>query len=203
MLITGMHRIAAQDAGPGIDPLVKASFYGDKDVWSYHGKDPLPWSMFKPRDYGSSKVAFNGDGVRPVGTVPPPGVHPRIFFSPEDLPTIRKRIKEDRGAQEAWKNILAWSNTLKLTYDVNADYAKPDWANGGFHIHGRVTDLHRIGGYDPKREDYFSILAEGGKPTCYEKTSPADFFKPAAAEAFRCLIDNDTDAARKLAKEQR
>jgi len=61
--------------------------------------------MFHPRDYGTSRIAFNGDGVTPVGRVPAPGVHPRIFFSPDDLPAIRRRIKEDRGAQEAWKNI--------------------------------------------------------------------------------------------------
>ncbi len=182
-----------------VDPLVKASAYGDKTVWSYHGKDPLPWSIFKPKDYGSSKILFNPDGVRPVGKVPAPGVHPRIFFSPEDLPAIRKRFKEDRGAQEAWKNILAWSNALKLTYDEKADYAQPDWANGGFHIHGRFVDLHRIGGYDPKRENYFAILAAGGKPKIYEKGSPAGFFKPAATEAFRCLIDDDAEGAKTLA----
>jgi hypothetical protein len=184
-----------------IEPLVKASAYADKTVWSYHGdKEPLPWSEFKPRDYGSSRIVFDGNGVRPVGKVPAPGVHPRIFFSPEDLPGIRKRLKEDRGGQEAWKNILAWSNALKLTYDENADYAKPDWANGSFHIHGRVVDLHRIGGYSPKRENYFAILAAGGKPKIYEKGPASGFFKPAATEAFRCLIDDDAEGARTLAK---
>jgi hypothetical protein len=138
-------------AEPAVDPLVEASAYRDKTVWSYHDKDPVPWTRFRPRDYGSSKVAFSGTGVRPVGKVPAPGVHPRIFFSPEDLPAIRKRIKEDRGAAEAWKNVLAWSNALKLTYDEKADYAQPDWANGGFHIRGRFVDMHRIGGYSPKR----------------------------------------------------
>ena len=176
-----------------VDPLVKASAYGEKAVWSYHSKDPLP------RDFGSLKVAFSGDGVRSVGKVPAPGVHPRMFFSPEDLPELRRRIKEDRGAQEAYKNILAWANALKLTYDENASYAKPDWVNGAFHNHGRIIDLHRIGGYNPTRENYFAKLVAGEKPKQYEK-SASGFFPLASTEAFRCLIEDDAAGAKTLAR---
>lgn len=190
--------LTAQQTNPPVDPIVKASIYGDKKVWSYASNDPLPWTQFHPNDFGSLKVTFEPKGVRAVGEVPAPGVHPRIFFSPDDLPAIRKRIKEDKGAQEAWKNILAWSHTLNLTYDPAADYAKPDWANGGFGIHGRFVDLMRIGGYNPKREDYYALLADGKAPK-YNEKSPAEFLKPAAAEAFRCLIENDAKGAQKLA----
>ena len=182
-----------------IDPLVKASPYADKSVWSYHGKDPIPWATFKPLDFGSSKIVFNGEGVRAVGQVPAPGIHPRIFFSPEDLPGIRKRLKEDRGGQEAWKNILSFSHAIKLTYDENADYAKPDWANGSWNIHGRTIELHRIG-YDKNREDYFGLLAAGKNPEKTFGKNPSGFFYPAAIEAFRCLIDDDAEGAKTLAK---
>lgn len=188
--------VNAQQQKNDVDPLVKASAYRDKTVWSYHDREPVPWSKFKPRDYGSKKITFSPKGVRSVGKVPAPGVHPRIFFSPEDLPAIRKRIKEDRGAQEAWKNILSWANAMKLTYDENADYAKPDWMNGGFRVHGRIQ-LFRIGGYDPKREDYYRLFMTGQKP---EKMKPADFFPAAAPEAFRCLIEEDAQAAKDLAQ---
>jgi len=184
---------------PAVDPLVKASPYGDKTVWSYSGKDPLPWTMFHPRDFGSSKIAFSADGVTPVGRVPAPGVHPRIFFSPEDLPAIRQRIKENRGAQEAWKNILSYSHAIKLTYDEKADYAQPDWAAGDWHIHGRTVELHRIGSYG-KREDYFGLLAAGKTPEKTFEKSPSGFYFPAAIEAFRCLIDNDAQGGQTLAK---
>ena len=191
----------AQDAPRAVDPLVKASPYGDKKVWSYHSGEPLPWTLFKPKDYGSLKVVFNGEGVRPVGRVPAPGVHPRIFFSPEDLPAIRKRLKEDRGGQEAWKNILCFANAIKLTYDEKADYAQPDWADGAWHIHGRTIEIHRIGGYSKSREDYFGLLAVGKMPVkTYEKTPVSGFYYPAAIEAFRCLIDDDAAGAEKLAK---
>lgn len=191
----------ADPAGGDVDPLVKASAYGDKSVWSYHDKDPIPWAKFRPRDFGSSKIVFGAEGVTPAGRVPAPGVHPRIFFSPEDLPAIRKRIREDRGAQEAWKNVLSYANAIKLTYDEKADYAQPDWANGDWHIHGRTIELHRIGGYGKDREDYFGLLAAGKKPEkTYAKEPPSDFFFPAAIEAYRCLIEDDAEGARKLAR---
>jgi hypothetical protein len=196
MLVSANVSVCAQE----MDPLVKSSRYADKSVWSYHGdKEPLPWNMFKPRDFGSSVIEFDGKGVRSPGKVPEPGVHPRIFFSPEDLPELRRRLKETRGGQEAWKNILAYSNALKLTYDENAEYAKPDWMKGSFGIHGRVP-LYRIGGYSPKREDYFKIFASGGKPEKMYAKDPAVFFLGASTEAFRCLIDDDAEAARTLAR---
>lgn len=183
-----------------IDPLVKASPYADKTVWSYHGdKEPLPWREFKPLDFGSSKIVFDRTGVRSPGKVPSPGVHPRIFFSPDDVPELRRRLKETRGGQEAWKNLLAYANAMKLTYDENADYAKPDWMKGSFHVHGRAP-LYRIGGYSPQREDYYKILASGGKPEKIHAKDPANFFLAGSTEAFRCLIDDDAEAARTLAK---
>ncbi len=190
----------AADTSSAVEPLVKASPYADKSVWSYHGKDPIPWATFKPLDYGSSKIDFNGEGVRAVGQVPAAGIHPRIFFSPEDLPAIRKRLKEDRGGQEAWKNILSFSHAIKLSYDEKADYAKPDWANGDWHIHGRTVELHRIGSYGKDREDYFGLLAAGKNPEKTFGKDPSGFFYPAAIEAFRCLIDDDAEGAKALAK---
>ncbi len=197
-LTASLHGAETQPAGQ-VDPLVKNSPYGDKTVWSYSSNQPLPWTMFHPRDFGSSKIVFNADGVTPVGTVPAPGVHPRIFFSPEDLPAIRTRIKEDRGAREAWKNILSYCNAIKLTYDEKADYAQPDWANGDWHIHGRTVELHRIGGYGKDREDYFGLLAAGKNPEKTFGKNPSGFYFPAAIEAFRCLIEDDAQGGRTLA----
>ncbi len=191
-----------------VDPLVKASAYGDKSVYSYsspNGPDKtpiaLPWTLFHPHDFGSAKIVFSGRGVRPEGIVPDAGIHPRIFFSPEDLPAIRERIKTDRAAHEAWLNILAYANALKMTYDENADYAKPD--RSGWHMHGRLSGeyLNYLGRYnDPKREDYYSLFADGKTPVEFLKSHKAtDFLTFAAPEAYRCLIDDDAAAGRRLA----
>jgi hypothetical protein len=191
-----------------IDPLVKASAYGDKSVYSYSspsGPDkipiPLPWTLFHPHDFGSAKIVFNGEGVRSVGTVPASGIHPRIFFSPQDLPAIRERIKNDHAAHEAWLNILAYANALKMTYDENADYAKPD--RSGWHMHGRLRGecLNYLERYnDPKREDYYSLLADGKTPVEFLKKHKAtEFLTIAAPEAYRCLIEDDVAGGKRLA----
>lgn len=39
---------------------------------------------------------------------PPPGVHPRILISPEDLPAIRERLKTTAAGKRAFSSIEAW-----------------------------------------------------------------------------------------------
>lgn len=179
-----------------IDPLVAASPYGDKTVWSYHDSNPIPWSLFKPRDFGSSRLTFDGQGVTPVGRVPAPGVHPRIFFSPDDLPSVRNRIQQTQGGQEAWKNVLSYANWMKRSYNQNADYALPHWYSG-FGYKGRIPNLHRFNGVSG--EDYYTILSNGQTPASFAST-PTFFFKVASAEALRCLIDDDATGGEKLAR---
>lgn len=48
----GAEDVPQKTAFADIDPLVRSSAYGDKTVWSYHAKDPVPWRLFRPRDYG-------------------------------------------------------------------------------------------------------------------------------------------------------
>ena len=168
-------------------------------TWSYASGEPLPWTMFHPNDFGTLKVTFDPKGVRPVGEVPAPGVHPRIFFSPQDLPEIRQRIKEDKGAQEAWKNVLAYSHALRKDYDEKADYALPDWSGGCFGIHGRFYDMGWLGGYNTNNEYCYDLLAQGKTPKIFDKEPPSNFYRPAAADALRCLIEDDAGGAQKLA----
>lgn len=178
-----------------IDPLVAASAYSDKTVWSYHSSSPVPWSLFAPRDYGSSSVAFDGQGVTSFGRVPAPGIHPRIFFSPEDLPELRRRVRETTGGQEAWKNLLCYSHYLRGTYDQNQDYALPHWSTG-FGIRSRNPHLNR---FKPvNSEDYLTVLANGGTPQTFA-ANPSYFFKIASTDALRCLVDEDVAGAQKLA----
>jgi hypothetical protein len=182
-----------QPPAPPLDSIVKASEYGDKTVWSYEQQDnkPLPWTLFKPNDFATVPTTFDGTGVRDVGEVPPPDVHPRIFFSPDDLPALRKRLKETHAGQEAYKNVLEYANALKMTYDEKADYAQPDWMAGNFSVHGRCP-VFRIGSYK-NREDYFSELADGKKPS-----KDFNWYGGMTAEAFRALIENDAEAGQKV-----
>jgi hypothetical protein len=165
------------------------------------------WGSLKPLDFGSREVTFDQTGVRTLRQTPAPGVHPRIFFTPEDLPDVRRRLKETRCGQEVWKNILSWTEMLKGCYDDHADYAKPDLTLGGWQgLHARVP-LSRLGaplgstvvnGSKWNKSDnaaaLYKSLVDGSATNC-----PAYYWNAFSLEAFRSLVENDEKSAKDIA----
>jgi hypothetical protein len=47
----------------------------------------------------------DGTGVRILSPAPKPGVHPRIFFSPEDLPALREAATKSEACQIYYKQL--------------------------------------------------------------------------------------------------
>ena len=163
----------------------------------------LLWGNANPKDFGSRPVTFNYDGVRKVNQVPAPGVHPRIYFGPDDLPEIRKNLKETQCGQACWKNILSWTEMMKGNYDDTKEYAKPDVWQGGFGgLHGRVPlfrlSIPRVKGseynHNPLAREIYDGLANGTATSF-----PKYYWDVFSLEAFRCLIENDEAGAKKLA----
>lgn len=85
------------------------------------------------------------DVPHPFGKTPALGVHPRILFSPEDLPRIRKELKETACGRRAYAAITGWvANSIgdekkplgkvwKALIAGNGkalDYAASDWWRG-------------------------------------------------------------------------
>ncbi len=186
------------------------SLFADKPADSYanfkiSNSEPgiLLWGSVKPNDFGSRSVTFNYDGIRQLNQVPAPGIHPRIYFGPDDLPEIRKNLKETKCGQGSWKNILSWTKMMKGEYDDKADYAQPDVWQGGFGgLHGRVP-LFRLGiprlngmvyNHHTLAADYYNGLANGSATSF-----PSFYWDVFSLEAFRCLIENDENGATKLA----
>ncbi|NQZ69122.1 MAG: LamG domain-containing protein [Lentisphaeria bacterium] len=167
--------------------LFAESPFKDKPAKSKGGVD-YKWGDVRPDDLGDWKVTYDTTGMRPIKKVPAPGVHPRIYFGPDELPALRKQLKETESGRVNWQNALAWIHAMKNTYDKNAPYAKP--IDGVKGIAGHRVNLMRIGG--PKGNG------------AWEKLSKGDYVYPDFAwsvfplEAFRCLIENDKAAARKL-----
>ena len=184
--------------------------FADKQADSYsnykdeNGKSGvILWGSLKEKDNGSRNVTFNQEGVRKVNQVPAPGIHPRIYFGPDDLPEIRKNLRETQCGQACWKNILSWTEMMKGNYDDKADYAQPDVWNGNFGgLHGRVP-LFRLGvprakgmayNHNTLASDIYNGLANGAI-----QTFPEYYWDVFSLEAFRCLIENDESGAKKLA----
>ena len=200
-LLFGNFLVTAQNASPFADkPCVSYSGYTDES-----GKPAvLLWGKAPLADFGSREVKFDQTGIRTLRQVPPAGVHPRIFFGPDELGDVRKRLKETRTGQEAWKNILCWTEMMKGNYDENAAYAQPDRWNGGFGgLHSRVP-LFRLGiprekgfayNHHPKAAAIYQSLIDG---TATE--FPDYYWNAMALEAFRCLIENDKKGAEAVCK---
>jgi hypothetical protein len=188
-----------------------ASPFADKPCLSYaspQGPDKKPlelrWGDAPVLDFGSRQVTFDTAGVRKLPQAPAPGVHPRICFTPDDLPDMRRRLKETKCGQAAWKNMLCWTEMMKGCYDDTAEYAKPDVWKGSFGgLRGRVP-LFRLGvprekgfAYNrhPKAAAIYSSLITGTATNF-----PAFYWNVFSLEAFRCLIEEDAAGAQALAK---
>ena len=188
-----------------------ASPFADKPCKSYSsyrdeaGKEvELLWGRAPLEDFGSRTVAFDFTGVRQVHPVPAPGVHPRIYFTPDDLPDLRHRLKQTQCGQAAWNNLLCWTEMMKGRYDDKAPYAKNDVWQGGFGgLHGPVP-LFRLGvprekgfayNHHPAAARNYRALVDGSATSF-----PDYYWNVFSLEAFRCLIENDEAGAKDLAK---
>jgi hypothetical protein len=92
-----------------------------------------------------AQVEGKGFDPEAFGKVPAPGVHPRIIFSPEDLPGIRARIKNTDIGNKAYANMVkrnaaakeegtAFSNVYKSLLSGEPDQAEKllsDYSNAG------------------------------------------------------------------------
>ncbi len=194
---------AAGQFDPALSPFKDKAADSYSNSTTDDGKpNVLLWGLAPLNDFGSREVKLDQTGVRQLSQIPAPGVHPRILFGPDDLPAVRARIKNTRCGQEAWKNILGWTHSMKGTYDDSADYAKPDLYKGSYQgFHGRIP-VFRLnadrgkGGYNhnPAVAAFYDSLIKGTATDF-----PAFYWNTLSLEAFRCLIDNDADGAKRCA----
>lgn len=179
--------------------------FADKVVDSYSkGQDPvtnapfvLHWGDLKANDFGPRAVAFDESGLRRLHPAPPPGVHPRILFTSEDLPAMRSRMKESRSGKIMYGHLQAFSAALRGTYDENADYAKPDLWNGNYRgSHGNVQIWYyhdKDSLFNPANHVFARLIAGD------MSIDPQTLWPVFALDALRCLIDDDSKSAQELA----
>jgi hypothetical protein len=187
-------------------PSVAASPFADKAVDSYaSGTDPVTkqpeiihWGELKPDDFGPRAVTFSNAGMRPLRPVPAPGVHPRILFTPDDLPEMRARMKNTIAGHIMYNHLLAFSAALRGTYDENAAYSKPDiWKGSNRGSHGNVQLWYyhdKDSPFNPANRTFARLVAGD------MSVDPKALWPVFALDALRCLIDNDTAGAQQLAK---
>ena len=123
----------------------------------------------------SPKVEFHdqseGLAADRLGKIPAPGVHPRILISPDQLPDLRRRLKETENGRDLWA-------TMNLR--VDAALGKP--GTWGAEFYSLLA-----AGNQPAVEA--ALLKNKGLPGGFGHYQP--YLTAMTLEAFRCLINED------------
>lgn len=80
------------------------------DALEKSGKCALPWY---------SDVETDSSGCRKFGCLPPAGVHPRLFFTPSEIPMICRRFTHSEIGPALHKYLLACKNGFLKTNDLS------------------------------------------------------------------------------------
>lgn len=114
-------------------------------------KTPAPYDAeFVKKNFPKQepKLHLKGFAKERFKAPPPPYVHPRVFFNPEDLPAIRKRIKYDKAASSAYEKVSRMFDMMtRNETGIPVDYINE---KGGFH--GGAAAAYCIGAFKALNE---------------------------------------------------
>lgn len=65
---------------------------------------------------GPRIIDYNYIGMRSIDSVPPIGVHPRVYFGPNEIDEIRSRLNTSNSGQEVRDQIRAYTTLAHLGY---------------------------------------------------------------------------------------
>lgn len=131
--------------------------------------------------------------------VPAPGVHPRILFSPEDLPMIKRRLEESKTGRKA---------LLETRFLLEKTLYNPHSGEGEIYaklVAGDTDDLRFLTPEPPKEAASPTFTPpprhwfEGYTQTLPESVHTAYLPNLLAASAFQALLDGDEDRGRATA----
>lgn len=166
-----------------------------KDVPVEGNANNYKWGDLKPCDYGPLSVTYEVGGLRSLPKLPPAGVHPRILFTGEQLPDLRRRFRETKVGQHMWNAVVGWTEEMKGRYDDRAAYAQPDLQKGMMGTHGFIPKFRAI---HLKKGEVYKALAAGRIDLRYPDMDIIWGLFP--LEALRCLVEQDEDGGRILGK---
>jgi|GEM_PF-3341673 len=142
---------------------------------------------YTAEETGPRQPVFNYAGVRRFSPAPTVGVHPRIYFGPDELPEIRARLRTTAPGIESMKQIEAYTKILALggtAYDRNAVYAKDS---------SGTARISNTGLFDRKAAYDALALGNATLANAYDGTGRGVLGGLMSVEAFECLINSDID----------
>lgn len=131
--------------------------------------------------------------------VPAPGVHPRILFSPADIPLVKRRLEENKAGQKA---------LLETRFLLDQTLYKPDSDEGKIYaklVAGDTADLTFLTPEPPKQIESLIFSSpprhwfNGYTQSLPDTVHTAYLPNLLAASAFQALLDNDATRGRATA----
>ncbi len=191
------YRVKARDLSTNQNSTLYSTSESASPISTQAGGFTYGWANYDNSDgsgLGSQTVFHNFTGARDISHAPAPGVHPRIFFNPEDIPDIQNRLTNTSSGQSIAALIHAHTTLLHLGYGSNGTYNH--WASYGNDADGNKYIDN--GGYWDRSPYYTKLVNED--PTVWNGVTEKIQMETAtimAFEAFECLMnqggyDSDT-----------
>lgn len=139
---------------------------------------------------GDRLVNWEYSGLRSIDTIPAIGIHPRIFFGPDDVSDIKNRWNNTASGQSVASQIHAYTTLLHLGYQAggynhNSNYGQDEHGN-------RYID--NAGAWD-HHSYYYKLINED--PTVWDGATIKNRHRTAshmALEALECMMqEGETD----------
>lgn len=178
---------------------------------------PAGWSVFAPAERNALfpppqwQPDFRGIDRSRIRPVPPPGVHPRIYLTPDDLPELRLRVRTSKAAGVAYQRLCEatadffhegdWSAPAKVAVIKE----KPTLGGGkddGFSLEAQPdkvfhkTAMQRLVDGSATAEEYAGGDPRKGKPA---EGLRVEIAPQLAMNALRALIDEDDQRGQRVA----
>lgn len=160
-----------------------------------------PYPPSPPSPVGLRAEGFDSSKL---GKVPPPGIHPRILTSPEELPALRARLKETETGRALYANLQdrlkdALHNPANWSGDLYAKLAAGDLAGAKTLIEEHKGLPPAVGHYQPFLEavvwESFDAMLTGdqdrGKKVATAVATYAELIKPLVDEAMVAPLNDD------------
>ncbi len=147
------------------------------------------WDDFDPLAFGEKDITFDNTGLTSISMAPPYGVHPRVFFSPEDIPDIIDRMNNTVSGQKIMQQIHAYTTLIHLGYSSCSN--PPNCYN---HAEGYAKDsdgnrlISNAGLWD-SHEFYYNLINRVPDPLVNADAKRRGILASVMTiEAFECMV---------------
>lgn len=182
---TYTYRVKARDLSVNQNTTLYSAAASAVPVSAKAGGFTYNWGNYDNSDsveLGSRQVTFDFTDIRTISHAPPIGVHPRVYFGPDEVPDIINRMNNTESGQQTMAQIHAYTTLMHKGYVAggyshSAPYAQTPCG-------GRLIDN---AGYWDQSTWYAKLVAED--PTALDGNNArhrlASVF---SMEAFECMV---------------